>query len=173
MKRHTRRPKPVRRPVQALTDKSAMELAIRRTMAGIRKGQSPFGCCITRAGRLLSVCHNTVWQDTDPTRHAEVNAIQKACRKLGTIDLSGCTLYATCEPCPMCFSAAHWARVSRVVYGASIKDAQQAGFNEIRLRVHELRKLSGNEMELVSGFMREECKKVFTVWKKLARGKAY
>lgn len=150
-----------------------MELAISSTLAGIRQGQSPFGCCITKEGLLVACAHNTVWRDTDPTRHAEINAIRLACRRLGTIDLSGCTLFATCEPCPMCFSAAHWARVSRVVFGASIEDAQKAGFNEIRLSARELRKLSGNEMELVPGFMQEECRRLFELWKQTGRAKPY
>ncbi len=73
----------------------------------------------------------------------------------------------------MCFSAAHWARVSRVVFGASIEDAQKAGFNEIRLSARELRKLSGNEMELVPGFMQEECRRLFEVWKQTGRARPY
>ncbi len=160
-------------PEHVRTDREAMDLAIQCALAGIEQGQSPFGCCITKQGRVLAVTGNTVWQDTDPTRHAEVNAIQAACKKLGTIDLSGCTLYATCEPCPMCFSAAHWARVSRIVYGARIEDAEQAGFNEIRLPAEELRKLSGNQLELFPGFMREECRAVFDQWQRLGRGKPY
>ena len=160
-------------PERVGSDREAMSLAIRCALAGVEQGQSPFGCCITRHGRVLACTGNTVWQDTDPTSHAEVNAIKAACHRLGKIDLSGCTLYATCEPCPMCFSAAHWARISRIVYGADIRDAQRAGFNEIRLWARELRKLSGNELELVPGFMRDECLGVFEQWQRLGRGKPY
>ena len=160
-------------PARARSDREAMELAIRCALEGVETGQSPFGCCITKDGHVLVCSHNTVWQDADPTRHAEVNAIQEACRKLGTIDLTGCTLYATCEPCPMCFSAAHWARISRIVFGARIGDAQKAGFNEIELPVEELMALAGKQVELVPGFMEQECREVFAAWARLARGKPY
>ncbi|MEO0073590.1 MAG: nucleoside deaminase, partial [candidate division WOR-3 bacterium] len=108
---------------ESLSDREAMELAITQAARGIRKGQSPFGCILVRNGKVLSRAHNTVWQDCDPSAHAEVNAIRQACRRLRTIDLSGTVLYATCEPCPMCFGAAHWARIAKIVFGASIRDA--------------------------------------------------
>lgn len=150
-----------------------MALAIRAARAGVKKGQSPFGCVIVRQGKVVARAHNTVWQSCDATAHAEVNAIRQACCKLGTIDLSGCTLYTTCEPCPMCYSAAHWARVSRIVYGAEIADAQAAGFNELVISAERMRKFSGDEMELVPDFMRNECRELFAEWKRHGRGRAY
>jgi tRNA(Arg) A34 adenosine deaminase TadA len=127
-----------------MTDRKAMEIAIKEALAGVGQGQSPFGCAIVKGGRLVASAHNTVWQTCDATAHAEVNAIRKACRKLGSIDLSGCVLYTTCEPCPMCYSAAHWARVPKVIFGARIRDAQAAGFNELVVPASRMRRGSGN-----------------------------
>src|SRR5688572_14829378 len=90
----------------------------------------PFGACVVRGGRVIAQARNTVLRDCDATRHAEVNAIRLASRKLGRFDLKGCTLYSTTEPCPMCFSAIHWARIEAVYYGTSIVDVKKLGFNE-------------------------------------------
>ncbi|MBM3315812.1 nucleoside deaminase, partial [candidate division WOR-3 bacterium] len=79
------------------SDREAMKLAIEAARAGVEQGQSPFGCCIVKDGDVVATAHNRVWRDGDPTAHAEVNALRAACRRLGTIDLTGCTLYATCE----------------------------------------------------------------------------
>ena len=81
-----------------------MKLAIEKAWEGIRKGQEPFGACIVRDGKAISVAHNTVRADIDVSAHAEMNAIREACKKIGTIDLSGCEIYATFEPCPMTFA---------------------------------------------------------------------
>src|SRR5437588_11290140 len=94
-----------------------MRLAIETARHGIEQGQTPFGACIVRGDDLIVASHNVVWQTTDITAHAEITALREACRALRTIDLSGCTIYSTCEPCPMCFSACHWARLDRTVYG--------------------------------------------------------
>lgn len=161
------------RSASVSADRAGMAAALRAARAGIATGQSPFGCAIGRNGRVLIASHNTVWRDTDPTRHAEVNAISAACRKLGSIYLSGCTLYATCEPCPMCFSAAHWARVSRAVFGASIADARAAGFNELVIPARDLKRLGRHRIELVSGFMAEECRALFAEWQKAGKCGAY
>lgn len=157
----------------SISDRQAMELAIAQAIKGIRKGQSPFGCVLVRNGRLLARSHNTVWQDGDPTAHAEVNAIRQACRCLGTIDLSGTVLYATCEPCPMCLSAAHWARITRIVFGASIRDAARAGFNELNLPVSRLQKASRSITRVRAGFMAERCRSLFKLWQQAGKGKPY
>jgi tRNA(Arg) A34 adenosine deaminase TadA len=150
-----------------------MTLAISEARAGVRAGQSPFGCAIVRDGKVVASAHNTVWDSCDSTAHAEVNAVRRACQKLGTIDLSGCTLYTTCEPCPMCYSAAHWARIDKVVYGAEIADAQAAGFNELVIPADKMRRFSGDEMELVPHFMRDDCRELFVEWKRHGRGRPY
>mgnify|MGYP005620587313 CR=1 FL=1 len=150
-----------------------MEAAIAAARAGIESGQTPFGCAVVLEGRLLAARHNTVWRDGDPTRHAEVIAIGVACRELGSLDLSGATLCATCEPCPMCFSAAHWARVSRVVYGATIADAAAAGFNELAIPAERMNADGGGRVELVAGFMADACRDLFLYWRELGRSLPY
>ncbi len=90
----------------------------------------PFGAVIVKGDKVVCSCSNTVTPNIDPTAHAEVNAIRQACRELGTIDLSGCTLYSSCEPCPMCLSAAYWARVDKIYFSAGRDDAGKAGFSD-------------------------------------------
>ncbi len=155
------------------SDRGAMKLAIEAAWEGIKKGQSPFGSCIVKNGRVLACAHNGVWESTNPTSHSEMNAIQGACRMLGTIDLSGCVLFATCEPCPMCYSAAHWARISKIVFGAKIKDAQLAGFNEMEIPAERMKEMSEDKIEFVSGFMEKECRRLFSTWYELGKGKPY
>ena len=101
----------------------------RRTMNENKGG--PFGAVITDSnGKVISVASNRVLEDCDATAHAEVMAIRKAGKVLGTYDLSGCTLYATGYPCPMCLSAIIWANIKRVYYGTNLKDAEDIGFRD-------------------------------------------
>ena len=90
----------------------------------------PFGAVIVKDGKVVAEASNTVTVDNDPTAHAEVNAIRKACAALGTFDLSGCELYTSCEPCPMCLAACYWAHIDRVYYAADREDAAAAGFDD-------------------------------------------
>jgi guanine deaminase len=94
-------------------------------------GTGPFGCVITdRLGNVIGEGHNRVTLDKDPTQHAEIVAIRNACKKAGIFDLSGCILYTSCEPCPMCLSAIYWARIDKVFYGNTRKDAKEIGFDD-------------------------------------------
>lgn len=138
-----------------------MRRAIAKARAGIAEGQTPFGACIVRDGRVLAAEHNAVWATTDSTAHAEVQAIRAACRALGTVDLSGCVIYSTCEPCPMCFSAIHWAKVSTIVFGARIADAQGLGFSELTIPNEAMKREGGSPVEIVAGFLRDECLALF------------
>jgi guanine deaminase len=104
----------------------AVELAV----ANVADGGGPFGAVIVRDGRLLAVGQNRVTRDLDPTAHAEVVAIRSACAAFKDFSLAGCVLYASCEPCPLCVSAALWARVDRVVYAADRHDAARGGFDD-------------------------------------------
>ena len=142
-----------------------MTLAIETTRRGIAAGQSPFGSVIVKDGAVVAATHNTVWRDTDPTAHAEVNCLRAAARALGTIDLAGCTLYSTCEPCPMCLSAIHWAKVDRVVFGATIDDAATAGFAELHVAAVELAKMGGSPLVVEPGLLRADCARLFDEWK--------
>ena len=90
----------------------------------------PFGAVVVKDGEIISEGWNQVVSSHDPTAHAEVMAIRNACAKLNTHDLSGCTLYASCEPCPMCLAAIYWARIKRVIYAASRNDAAAIGFDD-------------------------------------------
>lgn len=107
--------------------REAVELA---KMNATGEGGGPFGAVIVKDGFVISAASNSVTPDSDPTAHAEVNAIRAACKKLGTHDLSGCVLYTSCEPCPMCLSAAYWAHVDKIYYAADRNDAQRAGFSD-------------------------------------------
>jgi tRNA(Arg) A34 adenosine deaminase TadA len=150
-----------------------MVLAIAKCRAGIAAGQSPFGCAIAHDGKLLSCSHNSVVLTTDITAHAEINAIREACQRLGNIFLEGAIVATTCEPCPMCMAALHWARVEKVYYGATIADANDAGFNELQLPASELLRLGHSQVELISNVLPAECKLLFTEWKNNPQRRAY
>jgi tRNA(Arg) A34 adenosine deaminase TadA len=143
---------------------SLMQLAIDACRQGLAAGQSPFGCAIAGKGEVLSATHNTVLQTTDITAHAEVNALRAACRHTGQILLEGAIVATTCEPCPMCMAALHWARVDTVYYGASIADAAAAGFNELQLPAAELLRIGRSPLKLIPGVLTEECKQLFAEW---------
>lgn len=155
-----------------MNDEDFMRLAIDKAKEGINKGQSPFGACIVKNGKMVVCEHNVVWKTTDSTAHAEVTAIREACRKLKTINLSGCTIYSTTEPCPMCFSAIHWAGIGRIVYGASIADAKKAGFDELQISNKTLKRLGKDKVRIESGLLKKECAELFEMWKR-NKGKAY
>jgi tRNA(Arg) A34 adenosine deaminase TadA len=150
-----------------------MQMAIDKAREGIDAGQSPFGACIVKDGEVVACEHNIVWMSTDITAHAEVHAIRNACSKLSAIDLSGCTIYSTCEPCPMCFTAIHWARIDKIVCGARIEDAKGYGFNELTVSNHELKEKGGSKVNIQYDFMREECVKLFEYWRKKASSGTY
>ena len=156
-----------------MTDKEYMELAIEKAKQGIENGQSPFGACIVKDDKVISCKHNDVWSATDITEHAEINAIRDACKKLNTIDLSECVLYTTCEPCPMCFSACYWARISKIVYGTCIEDAKKFGFNELTISCSEMKRLGNSQIELVGNFLYEDNLELFNIWVKKGDKKIY
>jgi guanine deaminase len=149
-------------------DERFMRLAIDKARKGIDNGQSPFGACIVKDGVVISCEHNVVWATTDSTAHAEVHAIRAACAQLGTIDLSGCAIYSTCEPCPMCFAACHWAHLARIVYGARIADAQRIGFRELQIPAATMRELGGSPTEVAADCLRVENVALMELW--LQRG---
>ena len=156
-----------------MSDTSWMKRAIETCREGIAAGQSPFGAVIVRAGELVCAAHNTVWRDTDPTAHAEVNAIRQAATALGTIALRGCEMFTTCEPCPMCLSAIHWAKLDRVVFGADIADATAAGFSELKMPAQVLAAAAGSPLRVEGGLMVAECRELFQVWHQAARSRTY
>lgn len=149
-----------------------MQQAIEQARAGLARGQSPFGAVIVRGDELLAAGHNEVWLRADPTAHAEVVAIQRAAQAAGSINLSGSAIYTTCEPCPMCAAAIHWARLDAVFCGATIADAAAAGFRELSLSAAELYSRGGSQVRLTAGLLAAECAALFDEWRR-AGGRAY
>jgi guanine deaminase len=117
-----------------------MRRAIALATENVRAGRGgPFGTVIVRDGEILSEAANSVTADNDPTAHAEIVAIRRACRKLSAYRLTGCDLYTSCEPCPMCLAAIYWARIDRIYYGNTAEDAARIGFDdEFLYREHAL-----------------------------------
>ncbi|MFT7639792.1 MAG: guanine deaminase [Pirellulaceae bacterium] len=150
-----------------------MQLAIEKASEGIENGQSPFGCAIARDGKLIACSHNTVVLDTDITAHAEVNAIRLGCQKVNDIFLTGAIVATTCEPCPMCMAALHWARVDTVYFGATIDDADDAGFNELQLSASQLLEIGKSSVKLIGDTHRSECQKLFQNWLNSPHRRAY
>lgn len=108
--------------------------AIRLAEENVRSGKGgPFGCIIVLDGRVIARATNLVTMSNDPTAHAEIVAIRKACAGLHSFQLTGCDVYASCEPCPMCLGALYWARPSRVFFAASHREASEAGFDDSRI----------------------------------------
>ena len=120
----------------------------------------PFGAVIVKDNKVIAIASNTVLGDFDPTAHAEVNAIRKAGKVLKTHDLSGCTLYATGYPCPMCLSAIMWANINKVYYGTNLKDAQNIGFRDDFIYEFIRNGNSGKELNL-ENMDREKCLTLF------------
>jgi tRNA(Arg) A34 adenosine deaminase TadA len=156
-----------------MNDQKFMKLAIDKARQGVDQGQTPFGACIVKDAQVVVCVHNVVWATTDITAHAEVHAIREACRLLGTIDLSGCEIFATCEPCPMCFAAIHWARISRIVYGARIEDAREIGFHELEISNQAMKEIGQSPIELVGDVLRDEAVELFRYWREKNGSKKY
>ena len=107
-----------------------MRETLQLSRESVAQGGGPFAAIIVRDGDVVARAANSVTQDNDPTAHAEVNAIRQACRTLNTFDLSGCTIFTSCEPCPMCLGAIYWARLDKVYYGNTKADAAAIGFDD-------------------------------------------
>lgn len=147
------------------TDKRFLSRAIALAGESMERGGGPFGAVVTRDGIVLAEASNSVVPLCDPTAHAEVCAIRQACQREHSFDLSGCTLYASCEPCPMCLGAVYWARVSRVVYAASRADAAAAGFDDDFIYRELEKTLPERTLPLVP-MLSEEGRKVLEAWRK-------
>jgi tRNA(Arg) A34 adenosine deaminase TadA len=107
-----------------------MVKAINLAKKSVEKGGGPFGAVIVKDGIIVAQGSNCVTLNDDPTAHAEVTTIRKACKKLQTFDLSGCEIYTSCEPCPMCLSAIYWAHIDKIYYGCTKTDAKDIGFDD-------------------------------------------
>ena len=129
-----------------------------------KQGGGPFGAVIVKDGKIIARSVNTVTTGNDPTAHAEVNAIREACRQLNTFDLSGCEIYASCEPCPMCLSAIYWARIEKIYYAGNRIDAQNAGFDDSFIYDELDKPLEERKIPIIS-LLEEEGKKPLLRWK--------
>lgn len=153
--------------------KRFMEMACAQALEGISKGEGgPFGAVIVKDGRLIAGGHNMVIGSNDSTAHGEITAIREAERILGTYDLSGCELYTTCYPCPMCLAAIMWARISKVYYGCTAEDAAAIGFDDdIFYRAMESPDFNG--LLTVEQEERESCLPLFEKWESSDKKKMY
>ena len=140
-----------------------MREAIRLADESVKNGGGPFGAVIVRDGEIVAGSANSVTRDNDPTAHAEVNTIREACRRLGTFDLSGCTIYTSCEPCPMCLGAIYWARISRIYYGNTRKDARDIDFADDFI-YEELDKPLTKRTVPIIPLLRDEAIRTFRLW---------
>ena len=144
-------------------DREFMQMAIDLSVINIEEGGGPFGAVIVRDGKLIAKGANRVVPNNDPTAHAEVVAIRNACQALGTFDLSGCTVYTSCEPCPMCLSALYWAGIERICYANTKRDAAAIDFDDSF--IYDQLRLDYDDRSIhCEHFMRNEALGAFRRW---------
>jgi len=130
----------------------------------MERGGGPFGAVIVKDGEIVAESANSVTIDNDPTAHAEVNTIRAACKKLETFDLSGCEIYSSCEPCPMCLGAIYWANIDRLYFGNTKVDADEIGFSDDFI-YKEIEKPFQERNLKTETMMRDEAIEAFDIWK--------
>ncbi len=150
-----------------------MRLAIDTARQGIAGGQTPFGCAIAVGDQVVATAHNTVLADTNITAHAEINALRAACQSLGDVHLRGAIVASTCEPCPMCAAALHWAQVTHIYFGATIADATTSGFNELNLSAATVLRKGGSKVKLTGDLLTKECRDLFRQWQAQEGSRTY
>lgn len=142
-----------------------MKVAIQEARKGIHNGHGgPFGAVVVKNGEIIGKGHNQVLKNNDPTCHGEMMAIHKACKTLGTFDLSGCEIYTTGEPCPMCMAAILWANIDKIYYGCNILDTEEIGFRDRKF--YDMQK-PGEREKLVIELDRAECLKLYAEYNRL------
>lgn len=143
-----------------------MRMAIALSERNVDKGLGgPFGAVIVKEGKVIAKSANTVTTTNDPTAHAEVSTIRMACKKLKSFDLTGCIIYTSCEPCPMCLSAIYWARIGTIYYANTKKDAAEIGFDD-QFIYEELDKPMEKRQLPIIQLMREDALTAFKNWEK-------
>lgn len=141
-----------------------MRMAINEAKKGIRNGHGgPFGAVIVKDGVVIGKGHNQVVRNNDPTCHGEMMAIHKACKNIGTFDLSGCEIYTTGEPCPMCMAAILWANIEKVYYGCNVVDTEDIGFRDKKF--YDMSEEERNNM--VVELDRKACLKLYAEYKNI------
>jgi guanine deaminase len=150
-----------------------MRRAIALALENVRSGRGgPFAALVAKDGRVIGEGANSVTNTNDPTAHGEIVAIRAACKTLGTFQLTGCELYTTCEPCPMCLGAIYWARPARVFYAGVAADAADAGFDDAFIYKELQRPLESREIPMTQ-LMHEEALAIFAAWKQQANKTPY
>ncbi len=144
-------------------EKKFMQKAIDLSIESVKNGGGPFGAVIVKDGKIIAESSNSVTKDNDPTAHAEVNAIRKAAKELGSFDLSGCEIYSSCEPCPMCLGAIYWAHLDKLYFANTKDDAKNIGFDDSFI-YEEIDKPYEKRSIETKQFMREEAIKAFKLW---------
>ena len=137
--------------------------AIKASIKNVENGGGPFGAVIVKDGKIIAVGTNRVTCNNDPTAHAEVQAIRKAAKKLKTFNLSGCEIYTSCEPCPMCLGAIYWARIDRIYYGNTKEDAAKIGFDDSFIYQELELDKKKRKVEMLQ-FLPEQAKDTFVRW---------
>lgn len=144
-------------------DAKYMMKAIQLAEKSVRSGGGPFGAVIVKDGKIVAQGNNVVTLKNDPTAHAEVTVIRKACKKLNTFDLTGCIIYSSCEPCPMCLSAIYWAHIDKIYYGCNKTDAKNIGFDDSF--IYEQIDLKPEKRSIpAKEFLREDALSAFRIW---------
>ena len=140
-----------------------MREAIRLSIENVKNGGGPFGAVIVKDDKIIATGVNRVTANHDPTAHAEVSAIREACRQLGTFDLSGCEIYTSCEPCPMCLGAIYWAHIDKIYYGNNKTDAAAIGFDDSFI-YDELALPREKRQKAMENLLPEEAIAAFELW---------
>ena len=139
--------------------------AIELSINSVNTTGGPFGCVIVKENKIIAEGSNKVTSSNDPTAHAEVVAIREACKKLNTFNLTGCDLYTSCEPCPMCLSAIYWGRIEKIYYANTKDDAQKIDFDDSLIYSELLKNVKERKISMVQ-MMRDEALKAFELWDK-------
>lgn len=146
-----------------MTREDFMREAIRLSVKNVYEGGGPFGAVIVKRNEIIACGVNRVVPEKDPTSHAEINAIREACRKLGVFDLTGCEIYSSCEPCPMCLSAIYWAHLDRLYFANTKEDAKHIGFDDSMI-YDEMSRPMLERILPTDTFLRDEALKAFDAW---------
>ena len=145
-----------------------MKRAIELSIESVNKGGGPFGCVVVKDEKIISEGSNKVTSNNDPTAHGEIVAVREACKKLNNFSLAGCELYSTCEPCPMCLSAIYWARIDKIYYANTRKDAQKIDFDDSLIYSELQKNINKRKIPMIQ-MMRNEALKAFELWDKKKR----
>ena len=139
--------------------------AIELSINSVNTAGGPFGCVIVKENKIIAEGSNKVTSSNDPTAHGEIVAIREACQNLNTFDLSGCEIYTSCEPCPMCLSAIYWSRLDKIYYANTREDAKNIDFDDSFIYLEIPKKISDRKIKMIQ-MLRDDALKAFEIWRK-------